>query len=68
MQIRHALKIAWTLYRMFPSEIQKINQDEYDVDFANQVYHGKMECDLAYKKGFSDGAKWCVNRFFSSLV
>lgn len=44
-------------------EWQKIQQDEHDTFFAFQVMKGHGETEYAYKKGISDGVKWCVERF-----
>jgi len=44
-------------------EWQKIQQDEHDAFFAFQVFRGKNEVEHAYKKGVTDGIKWCVDRF-----
>lgn len=45
------------------SEWQKIQQNEHDEFFKFQVFRGSSKDELAYKKGITDGIKWCVERF-----
>lgn len=49
--------------REIEQEWQKIQQDEHDSFFAFQVFRGRNEVEHAYRKGITDGIKWCVERF-----
>lgn len=44
-------------------EWQKIQQDENDAFFKNQVQRGNDEGLYMYKKGFAEGVRWCIERF-----
>lgn len=44
-------------------EWQKIQQEEHDAFFAYNLLHGRDENNHAYRKGVTDGIKWCVDRF-----
>lgn len=46
------------------SEWQRIQQEEFDAVFAAQLT-GRKDDELlfVYKKGVTEGIKWCVNRF-----
>lgn len=44
-------------------EWQKIQQDEHNAVFANQVFNGRNGEEVAYRKGIVEGIKWCVDRF-----
>lgn len=44
-------------------EWQRIQQDEHNENFAFQVLRGNNEGVYLYKKGISDGIKWCLKNF-----
>lgn len=44
-------------------EWQKIQQDENDASFAFQLARGDKKDEYLYKRGISEGIKWCINRF-----
>ena len=64
-----SIKLLWKFVRMVPQskelelEWQKIQQDEHNEDFRYQVYKGRPDGELAYKRGFTDGINWCLKRF-----
>lgn len=49
--------------KQIEQEWQKIQQDEHDEFFKFQTLGKSAELEYIYKKGISEGIKWCVNQF-----
>ena len=70
MQFLHRLALVRRFFglcgkaREIELEWQKIQQAEHDAFFAVQIT-GRRDEELthAYKKGITDGIKWCVEHF-----
>jgi hypothetical protein len=43
-------------------ELQRIEQEMHNMDFANQLSNNNKEKDFAYLRGRAEGVKWCLEK------
>lgn len=63
------LNLLWKFFKMIPEarvlelEIQRATQEFHNIDFANDLSHGRYDLEKARTEGYCKGIEWCLKRF-----